>query len=157
MSIEVNNESGIPADEESLVRLGRFIFDSLYVHPETELSIILVDTVAMEKLHIEWMDEPGPTDVLSFPMDELRPGTPGRPTSAGVLGDVVLCPEIARRQAADAGHSTGEELLLLTTHGVLHLLGFDHAEPEEQTEMFGLQRRLLAEYLGREAPQETIR
>ena len=156
MSIEVNNESGIPADEENLVRLGRYLLDSLFVHPEAELSIILVDIVAMEKLHIEWMDEPGPTDVLSFPMDELRPGTAGRLTPAGVLGDVVLCPEVAQAQAEKAGHSTGEELLLLTTHSVLHLLGYDHAEPEDEREMFALQRRLLADFLGGEAPEETV-
>ncbi|WP_024475920.1 rRNA maturation RNase YbeY [Arthrobacter sp. CAL618] len=156
MSIEVNNESGIAADEENLIRLGRFLLDSLFVHPEAELSIILVDTTAMEKLHIEWMDEPGPTDVLSFPMDELRPGTAGRLTPAGVLGDVVLCPEVAQTQAEKAGHSTQEELLLLTTHGLLHLLGYDHAEPEDEAEMFGLQRRLLADYLGGTAPEETI-
>lgn len=156
MSIEVNNESGIPADEENLIRLGRFLLDGLFVHPEAELSIILVDTTAMEKLHIEWMDEPGPTDVLSFPMDELRPGTTGRLTPAGVLGDVVLCPEVAQAQAVKAGHSTQEELLLLTTHGVLHLLGYDHAEPDEEAEMFGLQRRLLADFLGGKAPEETV-
>ncbi|MHA7156106.1 rRNA maturation RNase YbeY [Arthrobacter sp. TMN-50] len=156
MSIEVNNESGIPADEESLIRLGRFLLDGLFVHPEAELSIILVDSTAMEKLHIEWMDEPGPTDVLSFPMDELRPGTAGRLTPAGVLGDVVLCPVVAEAQAQKAGHSTQAELLLLTTHGVLHLLGYDHAEPDEEAVMFGLQRRLLAEFLGGKAPEETV-
>lgn len=155
MSIEVNNESAVPVDEEDLSRLGRFLLESLYVHPEAELSVILVDEDAMEKLHIEWMDLPGPTDVLSFPMDELRPGTSGRVTPAGVLGDIVLCPQVARRQAEDAGHSIGEELLLLTTHGVLHLLGYDHAEPEEEAEMFGLQRRLLSSYLGHAAPKET--
>ncbi|MCQ1947083.1 MULTISPECIES: rRNA maturation RNase YbeY [unclassified Arthrobacter] len=156
MSIEVNNESSAPAvDEEELARLGRYLLDSLYVHPEADLSIILVDEDAIEKLHIEWMDLPGPTDVLSFPMDELRPGTAGRITPAGVLGDIVLCPQVAALQAADAGHSTGEELLLLTTHGVLHLLGYDHAEPEEEKEMFGLQRRLLSAYLGKQAPKET--
>lgn len=152
----MNNESGLPADEENLIRLGRFLLDSLFVHPEAELSIILVDTTAMEKLHIEWMDEPGPTDVLSFPMDELRPGAAGRLTPAGVLGDVVLCPEVAQAQAVKAGHSTQEELLLLTTHGLLHLLGYDHAEPEDEAEMFGLQRRLLADYLGGKAPEETV-
>ncbi|TDK27917.1 rRNA maturation RNase YbeY [Arthrobacter crusticola] len=155
MSIEVNNESGVAVDEESLVRLGNFLIDSLFVHPDADLSIILVDTEAMERLHIEWMDEPGPTDVLSFPMDELRPGTPGRITPAGVLGDVVLCPEVAKAQAAAAGHSTQEELLLLTTHGMLHLLGYDHAEPEEEKEMFGLQRQFLSDFLGRQAPRET--
>ncbi|MHA7295406.1 rRNA maturation RNase YbeY [Arthrobacter sp. HLT1-21] len=156
MSIEVNNESGIPADEENLIRLGRFLLDGLFVHPEAELSIILVDTTTMEKLHLEWMDEPGPTDVLSFPMDELRPGTAGRLTPAGVLGDVVLCPEVAQAQAVKAGHSTQEELLLLTTHGVLHLLGYDHAEPDDEAVMFALQRRLLAEFLGGKAPEETV-
>ncbi|MCC9204682.1 rRNA maturation RNase YbeY [Arthrobacter sp. zg-Y769] len=156
MSIEVNNESSAPdVDEEELARLGRYLLDSLYVHPEADLSIILVDEDAIEKLHIEWMDLPGPTDVLSFPMDELRPGTAGRITPAGVLGDIVLCPQVAARQARDAGHGTNEELLLLTTHGVLHLLGYDHAEPEEEKEMFGLQRRLLSAYLGKQAPKET--
>ena len=155
MSVEVNNESGHDVDEVSLVRLANFLLESLFVHPEAELSVILVDVAAMEKLHIEWMDEPGPTDVLSFPMDELRPGTPGRVTPAGLLGDIVLCPEVAASQGAAAGHSTNEELLLLTTHGVLHLLGYDHAEPEEEKEMFGLQRQLLSDFLGGNAPQET--
>ena len=117
------------------------------VHPQTDLSILLVDEEVMTDLHVRWMDEPGPTDVLSFPMDELRPGTDAEPTPAGLLGDVVLCPSVAARQAKDAGHSTSEELLLLTTHGILHLLGFDHAEPEEEKEMFGLQRQLLLTFL----------
>ncbi|KNC17797.1 endoribonuclease YbeY [Arthrobacter sp. RIT-PI-e] len=155
MSVEVNNETGHDVDEESLVRLANFLFEALFLHPEAELSIILVDTAAMERLHVEWMDEPGPTDVLSFPMDELRPGTPGRVTPAGLLGDIVLCPEVAATQGAAAGHSTGTELLLLTTHGVLHLLGYDHAEPDEEKEMFDLQRQLLADFLGGTAPQET--
>ena len=155
MSVEVNNESGHIVDERSLVRLTSFLLESLFVHPEAELSIILVDTAAMEKLHVEWMDEPGPTDVLSFPMDELRPGSPGRVTPAGLLGDIVLCPEVAASQGATAGHGTDDELLLLTTHGVLHLLGYDHAEPDEEKEMFDLQRQLLSGFLGGDAPRET--
>jgi len=155
MSVEVNNESALPADEEELSRLGRFVMDSLYVHPEAELSVILVDTEAMERLHIEWMDEPGPTDVLSFPMDELRPGTAARPSPAGVLGDIVICPQVAAEQAKKAGHPVSEEMLLLATHGILHLLGYDHAEPEEKEEMFSLQRQLLASFLGKDAPTET--
>ena len=119
----------------------------MHVHPQTDLSIVLVGSDVMSELHVQWMDEPGPTDVLSFPMDELRPGRPGEVTPAGLLGDVVLCPEVAARQARDAGHSTTEELLLLTTHGILHLLGYDHAEPEEEKEMFALQRRLLLTFL----------
>ena len=117
------------------------------VHPQTELSILLVGVDVMTELHVQWMDEPGPTDVLSFPMDELRPGSDGEVSPPGLLGDVVLCPEVAARQAREAGHSTTEELLLLTTHGILHLLGFDHAEPEEEREMFALQRRLLLTFL----------
>ncbi|MFD1212503.1 rRNA maturation RNase YbeY [Arthrobacter sp. GCM10027362] len=157
MSVEVNNESALPADEEELSRLGRFILDSLYVHPEAELSIILVDEDAMERLHVEWMDEPGPTDVLSFPMDELRPGTAAKPTPPGVLGDIVICPQVAVQQARKAGHPVSEEMLLLATHGILHLLGYDHAEPEEKEEMFSLQRQLLGSFLGKDAPTETTR
>jgi probable rRNA maturation factor len=147
MSIEVNNESGHAVDEAEFAALARHVLDAMHVHPQTDLSILLVGTDVMSELHVQWMDEPGPTDVLSFPMDELRPGSDAEPTPAGLLGDVVLCPEVAARQARDAGHSTEEELLLLTTHGILHLLGFDHAEPEEEKEMFDLQRRLLLTFL----------
>lgn len=143
MSIEINNESGISADEQALQRLATFALDHLHVHPDAELAIVLVDEGAMEQLHVQWMDEPGPTDVLSFPMDELRPGTEDDITPAGLLGDIVLCPQVAEMQAQEAGHSTMEELLLLTTHGILHLLGFDHAEPHEEQEMFGTQREIL--------------
>ncbi|MEE2815126.1 MAG: rRNA maturation RNase YbeY, partial [Actinomycetota bacterium] len=94
-------------------------------------------------LHVQWMDEPGPTDVLSFPMDELRPGSPENPMAPGLLGDIVLCPQVAEAQAQTAGHSLMDELILLTTHGLLHLLGFDHAEPDEEREMFGLQKSLI--------------
>jgi len=145
MSIDINNESGIEADEASIVALARFVLGEMGVHPLAELSILLVDVGAMEQLHIQWMDEPGPTDVLSFPMDELRPARAeddNEPTP-GLLGDIVLCPEVAEKQAAAAGHSTAAELELLTTHGILHLLGYDHAEPEEHEEMFGLQGDLL--------------
>ncbi len=147
MSIEVNNESGVPADELEIVALARHVLSDLQVHPQAELSVVLVDEGAMSALHEQWMDEPGPTDVLSFPMDELRPGRDGEDPVAGLLGDVVLCPQVAERQAEAAGHSTHEELLLLTTHGILHLLGYDHAEPTEEAEMFALQRRLLLTYL----------
>ena len=147
MSIEVNNETSYVCDEHELVRLSRYVLDELRVHPQAELSIVLVDEDAMERLHVQWMDLPGPTDVMSFPMDELRPGRAGEEPVEGTLGDIVLCPEVAAEQARAAGHSTVEELLLLTTHGILHLLGYDHAEPEEEKEMFGLQRKLLLTFL----------
>jgi probable rRNA maturation factor len=145
MSIDINNESGIEADEAAIVALARFVLGEMGIHPLAELSILLVDAGAMEQLHIQWMDEPGPTDVLSFPMDELRPARAeddNEPTP-GLLGDIVLCPEVAEKQAVAAGHSTAHELDVLTTHGILHLLGYDHAEPEEHEEMFGLQNELL--------------
>ncbi|MFL0712498.1 MAG: rRNA maturation RNase YbeY [Microcella pacifica] len=158
MSIEINNESGFDIDESALQRLVLHAFDALKVHRDAELAIQLVDEGAMERLHIEWMDEPGPTDVLSFPMDELRPGSDEEPTPPGLLGDIVLCPQVAVGQAEAAGHSTLDELLLLTTHGLLHLLGFDHAEPDEEREMFGLQRDILVELRPRraEAPAVTL-
>ena len=149
MSIEVNNESGHEVDEAELAAVARYVLDEMHVHPQADLSVLLVDVEVMTDLHVRWMDEPGPTDVLSFPMDELRPGRDGEPTPAGLLGDVVLCPAVAVEQARAAGHSTAEELLLLTVHGILHLLGYDHAEPAEEKEMFALQRRLLLTFLAR--------
>ncbi|MDJ0320100.1 rRNA maturation RNase YbeY [Pseudarthrobacter sp. PS3-L1] len=156
MSIEVNNESGVSVDEAELVSLSRYVLEQLYIHPQAELSILLVDETAMEKLHVELMDEPGATDVLSVPMDELIPGTPGRPTPQGILGDIAVCPQVAEVQAKAAGHGLQDEMLLLTTHGLLHLLGYDHAEPAEKDEMFALQRELLTGFTGKEAPAETI-
>lgn len=148
MSVEVDNESGVAVDELEVAALARHVLDAMHVHPQAELFVRLVDTEAMSDLHVRWMDEEGPTDVLSFPMDELRPGREGAPSDPGLLGDVVVCPQVAATQAEAAGHATEEEVLLLTTHGILHLLGYDHAEPEEEKEMFALQRRLLLTFLG---------
>jgi len=148
--IEINNESAITIDETVLLRLSDHNLAELNVSPDAELAIVLVDEAAMEALHVQWMDEPGPTDVLSFPMDELRPGKIDRPTPPGLLGDIVLCPQVAETQAAAAGHALQDELILLTTHGLLHLLGFDHAEPDEEREMFGLQRELITSFMASE-------
>jgi len=150
MTIEINNESGVPVDETVLLRLMEHNLAGLNVSPEADVAILLVDEGAMEALHVQWMDEPGPTDVLSFPMDELRPGTEDMPTPAGLLGDIVLCPQVAEAQALVARHSTLDELIMLTTHGLLHLLGFDHAEPEEEREMFGLQKQLILDFAAAE-------
>lgn len=150
MSIEINNESALAVDEVRVLALATFALDYMHLHPDTDLAIVFVDEPAMEVLHIQWMDEPGPTDVLSFPMDELRPGSEGQLTPAGLLGDIVVCPQVAAAQAEVAGHETINEILLLTTHGVLHLLGFDHAEPEEEKEMFGLQREILEAFYASE-------
>ena len=146
MSIEIVNETQEKVELEKVRDMAAHALGELKIHPDSELSIIFVDETAMEKLHIEWMDEPGPTDVLSFPMDELRPGLPGVEPSPGLLGDVVVCPTVAQAQAEKAGHSTIDEILLLVTHGILHLLGYDHAEPDDEKEMFGLQKELLASF-----------
>lgn len=150
MSIEITNESDREVDEARVQRLATYVLDQLHVHQEADLAILFVGVGPMEELHVQWMDEPGPTDVLSFPMDELRPGSVDKPTEPGLLGDIVICPEVAEEQAAKAGHPTMEEILLLATHGILHLLGFDHAEPEEKRTMFGLQRDLLVGFALRE-------
>ena len=147
MTVEVVNESDVDVDIEALGAQARFVLDRLRIHPQAELSVLLVDEAAMTELHVRWMNEPGPTDVLSFPMDELRQPQDDDEPEPGMLGDVVLCPQVAVRQALAAGHHRDDELALLLTHGILHLLGYDHAEPDEHAEMFGLQARLLAEWV----------
>ena len=146
MSIEISNESAIEVDSDLVLKLAEFVRGQLRLHPQVELGITFVDEGPMTELHIRWMDEPGPTDVLSFPMDELRPGSDLRAPTQGILGDVVVCPQVAKSQAETAGHPAINEILLLVTHGMLHLVGFDHAEPEEEKEMFDLQKKLLAQF-----------
>jgi probable rRNA maturation factor len=154
VSVEVLEESGAEVDVKRLGRLSRFVLERLRVHPQAELCIKLVDEDTIAGLNEQWMDKAGPTDVLAFPMDELRPGLVNEEPEEGVLGDLVLCPQVAERQAEEArdkgqtGYSKTDEVDLLTVHGILHLLGYDHGEPEEHAEMFGLQARLLAEWQG---------
>jgi len=163
MSIEIANESGTSVDEPALAALARFVLDELRIHPLAELSVLLVDTPTIADLHQRWLGEEGPTDVLAFPMDELRPPPPGSDRSdrsraadpdsePTVLGDVILCPEVATEQAREAKRPVTEELELLCTHGILHLLGFDHAEPDEKATMFGLQDRLLESWRAEHGP-----
>jgi probable rRNA maturation factor len=146
MSIEIANESGIEVDTDAVLDCSRYTLDEMGVNPLAELSVLLVDVAYMTELNHRWMGGDGPTDVLAFPMEEgtIDPG-PNEVIGAEptLLGDVVLCPEVAARQAQAAGHSAADELHLLTVHGVLHLLGYDHAEPDEEREMFTLQARLL--------------
>jgi probable rRNA maturation factor len=153
VGIEIANESGTAIPEASIAAAARFAMDRLGVSPLAELSVLLVGSGEMADLHQRWMDLPGPTDVMAFPMDEADEGgllAGGRPDSPSggpaLLGDIVLCPEVAQEQAAVAGHSVLDELQLLTVHGVLHLLGYDHAEPAEEHEMFTLQDRILDEF-----------
>lgn len=161
MSIEINNESGVAVDEVALAELGRYVLDAMQVNPLADLSVVLLDGPAMAALHEQWMDVSGPTDVMAFPMDGIEPSEPGEhPGTTGeaghdheaLLGDVVLCPEVAAQQARQAGHSLEAELHLLCTHGILHLLGFDHGDADEERAMFELQARIVrgwAESTGR--------
>ena len=149
--IDINNESGIEADELGLVALTRFALDRLRIHPQAEVSIMLVDETTMSDYHVRFMDEPGPTDVLSFPMDELRPPKEDEEPPLGLLGDIVLCPSVTAKQAADNGRTTEEEAEYLLVHGVLHLLGFAHAEPEEKVVMFDLNDQIIAAWSARKA------
>jgi probable rRNA maturation factor len=106
----------------------------------------------MARLHVEWMDLPGPTDVLSFPMDELAAPADGEAAEPGILGDLVLAPAFVARQAAEHGVSVTAELELLTVHGILHLLGHDHAEPDEEQVMSALTDQILVAYRSQETP-----
>ena len=142
--VELDNRSAVPVPEEPLLGLAQFLLARLGLHESTELAISLVDPEEITALHERWMDLPGPTDVLSFPMDELRVPEPGTAAEPGVLGDVVICPQVAAVQGEEAGHGLAGELELLLTHGILHLLGHDHADPDEHAVMFGLQDELLA-------------
>lgn len=144
MSIDISNESGLEADSTGLVRLARYALEQLRIHPQAELSILLVDAEAMSAYHQKYLGEEGPTDVLSFPMDELRPPADDEDPPDGLLGDIVLCPEVTNRQAAEHGRSAEAEAEYLLVHGLLHLLGYDHATPAEKTEMFGLKDKIIA-------------
>jgi len=141
--IDINNESGETVDEKDLVDLAQFALTALHIHPDAELSIVLVDEDTMSNYHEKFMDEPGPTDVLSFPMDELRPGQPGAEPPLGVLGDIVLCPQVTDKQAEQMGRTGRQEAEYLLIHGLLHLLGFDHAEPQEKAIMFALNDQII--------------
>src|SRR3954462_1087076 len=155
MPIEISNESGVEVETHATLAAGRHALDEMGVNPLPGLSILPVDIDYMAELNHRWMGGDGPTDVLAFPMDEGSvdhgPGAAGT-GDPGLLGDIVLAPEVPAKQAAAAGHSAADELHLLTVHGALHLLGYDHAEPEEEREMFDLQNRLLRSWrAGRQA------
>lgn len=143
MTVSVTDEQDVAVDAEDLGAVARHVLSDRQVPSHMDVSVLLVDRQTVASLNSTYRGEEGPTDVLSFPLDtpgEVPPGIPG------VLGDVVICPAVARQQAETAGHSTAEELRMLVVHGILHLLGMDHAEPDEERRMFGLSDRLLAAY-----------
>jgi probable rRNA maturation factor len=141
MTIEVINTSGqlVPATE--INSLLTFALLELQLNPECEINVSFVDDEYMTELHIKWMDEPGTTDVLSFPMD--MPETPGQ---AVTLGDIVISPVVAAEQAKAQGHSIEHEIFILATHGLLHILGYDHADKAEEKVMFDLQEKIVRDW-----------
>jgi len=141
MTIEVTNKSGALAPGEQIQSLLAFAMSKLDLHSDCDLNVTFVDDAEMTELHIKWMDEPGSTDVLSFPMD--------LPESVGevvTLGDIVISPDFATAQANLAGHSPEHEMFILATHGLLHILGYDHAEPDDEKVMFDLQESLVKQW-----------
>ena len=147
MSVEVTNETAWQIDGKIFSDLGVWVMSQMRVSTQSDLTIMFVDPDPIAQLHMRWMNLEGPTDVMSFPMDELKPGTADNPTPPGMLGDICICPAVASRQAAESGHSAAEEMLLLATHGMLHLLGYDHMEEEERLEM-EREQRFVMEKLG---------
>ncbi|WP_423773563.1 rRNA maturation RNase YbeY [Bifidobacterium crudilactis] len=146
MSVEVTNETQWNIEPKIFSDLGIWVLDQMRVSTQSDLTVLFYEPEAIAELHERWMNLSGPTDVMSFPMDELRPGD-GKTVVEGILGDIVICPEVARQQALAAGHTTMEEMLLLAIHGMLHLLGYDHTTSEQERQMFGLQRQLLLTFL----------
>ncbi|MEY4972126.1 MAG: hypothetical protein RL399_83 [Actinomycetota bacterium] len=141
MTIEVLNRSGVTVPEREIESLLTFGISYMELHPECELSLTFIDDKEMEELHIKWMDEPGTTDVLSFPMD-----LPEGKNDAVMLGDIVIDPIVAQRQAESAGHSTEHEIYILAAHGLLHILGYDHADKDEEKVMFELQETIVKKW-----------
>jgi probable rRNA maturation factor len=141
MTIEVTNTSGqlVPAAE--INSLLTFALLELALNPECEINVSFVDDDYMTELHIKWMNEPGTTDVLSFPMD--MPETPGE---AVTLGDIVISPVVAAEQAKAQGHSIEHEIFILATHGLLHIIGYDHADKAEEEVMFDLQEKIVRDW-----------
>ncbi|MFM2103238.1 MAG: hypothetical protein RL740_325 [Actinomycetota bacterium] len=137
--IEIENRSGQLVPEADVKRLLEFSIKELGLHQECEITLAFINDTEMEALHLKWMDLPGTTDVMSFPMDELKPNDP----EPGILGDIVISPVVARAQAEKAGHSFEHEVKILTAHGLLHLLGYDHQEPDAEKIMFALQEDLV--------------
>jgi probable rRNA maturation factor len=146
MPVFLADEQDLTVDVDDLIVLAGRVLAAQRVPGDMEVALLLVDESTIAGLNAKHLGHEGPTDVLAFPIDE--PGE-SPPVGPAILGDVVLCPAVAHRQAAERGGAPHAELQLLTVHGLLHLLGMDHAEPDEQREMFALTERLLA--LHREA------
>jgi probable rRNA maturation factor len=141
MTIEVTNTSGQLVPTAEMTSLMTHAMKALELNPECDLNIAFVEDDYMTELHIKWMDEPGTTDVLSFPMD-----MPEEPGQVVTLGDIVISPVVAAAQALTQGHSTEHEIYILATHGLLHIIGYDHADKVEEKVMFDLQEKIVTDW-----------
>lgn len=141
MSVEITNRSGALVPENSVSTLLDYGIAYMKLNPACEISLTFLNPQEMEDLHTKWMDETGPTDVLSFPMD-----LPEGKGDVVTLGDIVISPAVAAQQAQAAGHSTDQEIFILATHGLLHILGYDHADPGDKKVMFDLQEKIVKEW-----------
>jgi probable rRNA maturation factor len=144
MNLTCDNETDYSVDLERLTAEAVFLFDALQLHPDVELSITIISSEEMEALHVEWMEETGATDILSFPMDELRPSDNPEP---GMLGDIVICPEYVVSDTPRHGMELAQRIEFLLVHGMLHLIGYDHQTEAEYNEMFARQDVLLERWL----------
>jgi probable rRNA maturation factor len=144
---EVLNETGAAVDLRSIDALIEHHLVALGIHPDSVIAVTFIDTDRMTTLHEDWMQEPGPTDVLSFPIDELTLPAAGEISGPGILGDIVICPEFLGPQMLESGRTLQQESEFLVTHGILHLLGMDHQEPADHARMFALQDTLLSDWL----------
>jgi probable rRNA maturation factor len=140
MPVFLADEQDLEVDVDDLVALADRVLTEQRVPADMEVALLLVDEATIAGLNAKHLGHEGPTDVLAFPIDEPGESPPAGPA---ILGDVVLCPAIAHRQATERGGAPHDELQLLTVHGLLHLLGMDHAEPNDEREMFDLTDRLL--------------
>jgi len=141
MTIEITNRSGQLVPSDKCLSLLTYAYGKLELHPDCDLNLTFIDDKEMEELHIKWMDLPGSTDVLSFPMD-----IPENGDDPVTLGDIVISPRFAEDQATKAGHSINHEIFILATHGLLHILGYDHEDIEDESVMFALQETIVSEW-----------
>ena len=141
MTIEITNRSGQLVPSDTCLSLLTYAYGKLELHPDCDLNLTFIDDKEMQELHIKWMDLPGSTDVLSFPMDMPESGD-----DPVTLGDIVISPRFAEDQATKAGHSINHEIFILATHGLLHILGYDHEDIEDESVMFALQETIVSEW-----------
>jgi len=163
MTVEVfaaDEQNDYPVDTLRWVRLAEAVLGEEGLTGDAELSVLFVDERSIAELNSRFLGKDGPTDVLAFPIDEepiesgrspdsggTGPGMPSEPEDVPVLlGDIVICPAVAYRNAPDHAGSYDDEVALLVVHGLLHLMGMDHQDDEEAEEMESKERELLARH-----------